>query len=902
MIQKRAITKKNEEEKERSNNWKTDLILRCQKDPVFFIEQVLGDSLWSKQKEICMALVDTERLAVPASYGVGKCVAFGEKIILADGRVVLAENLIDTSFVVLAWDEKTGNQVPAVAWAVDNGVKPVYRITTKSGRTIVRTGNHPLWSSYLVRRKVHLIPELAQWRPISNLSEGMAVAVPLTLNVSPKKRISEDTAKLIGYFLGDGATTQSLNFTQKEGKTLDDFVEIANRFNCDVSKIKNSKYDYRVTGRERTKDNIHPLNPLLDLFRSFGMVGSKSKDKSFPDFVWELENDLLALVVNRLFACDGWAFTPKDARGNARIAITLASEKMIRDVELAMLRLGIYGLVSYGQKSCGGKKFDAWTWQCLRGIEVLKFAERVGIYGKEAAVKKCVDHILQNTSFKKMIEWPYKNIHEGYAWEQIKSIEYLGEQPTVGISVPEYHTYLTSFVEHNTYIAARLALWFLYCFPQAKVISTAPTLRQVKDLLWAEIRNAHTKSNYKLGGEVLQMMIKLSDEQFAIGFSTDSENTDRFTGWHSPYQLVIFDQAGGLDPLIWESAEGLMTSAHCRWLAISNTAISDCELANICMPDRSTRFGTWKVIKITAEESPNVVAGKNIIPGLIAHDWVKKREEAWGRDDPLYRVFVKAEFIPDAQMTVVPYHYINQAFESDGELGQHIEVGLDVARMGLDSTVWTAVSGSRVLEIKRVTGNTTMVVVGETIEFRRYLEEKYGMPLLTCRMDVIGLGAGIYDRLVELDFPVQAVNNANVQEVVDKERYSNMRAEMAWCFRYRLEHGGVGLNSLFVLDWEIKNYVRGDMQVMKYKITSNGKIQLVLKEEIRAELGRSPDYWDSLVMAFEQPGGGPVQIEFIGKPEPKESEKIMTEEEWNIFIGQTVAIDDSYFDHEAYIS
>jgi hypothetical protein len=194
-----------------------------------------------------------------------------------------------------------------------------------------------------------------------------------------------------------------------------------------------------------------------------------------------------------------------------------------------------------------------------------------------------------------------------------------------------------------------------------------------------------------------------------------------------------------------------------------------------------------------------------------------------------------------------------------------------------------------------------MQVVGETIEFRRYLEEKYELPVTTCRIDVIGLGAGVYDRLIELDFPVQAVNNANVQEVVDKERYSNMRAEMAWSFRYRLEHDGVGLKSLFVQDWEIKEYIRGDMQVMKYKITSNGKIQIILKEEIRSELGRSPDYWDSLVMAFEQPGGGPVQIEFISDQPDKDANKVMSDVEWAAFIGQQVYADDSFFTNEHFI-
>ena len=42
----------------------------------------------------------------------------------------------------------------------------------------------------------------------------------------------------------------------------------------------------------------------------------------------------------------------------------------------------------------------------------------------------------------------------------------------------------------KTWIEARIALWFLNCFPPAKVISTAPTWSQVSLLLWSEIKSA----------------------------------------------------------------------------------------------------------------------------------------------------------------------------------------------------------------------------------------------------------------------------------------------------------------------------------------------------------------------------------------------------------------------------
>jgi len=452
-----------------------------------------------------------------------------------------------------------------------------------------------------------------------------------------------------------------------------------------------------------------------------------------------------------------------------------------------------------------------------------------------------------------------------------------------------------SFGVGKTFISACLALWWLYNFKPAKVISTAPTFRQVRDLLWSEIRNMHARSKMPLGGECLQLSLKLNDEQFAIGFSTDANNMDMFTGYHSPNQLVIFDQAAGLPPMFWEAAEGLMTSANCRWLAISNTAISDSEFANICIPERKTRFGTWNVIKICADESPNVVAKKNLYPGLISYDWVEKRRKAWGRDDPLYKIFILAEFVLSSQMSVIPGHLIDPAFDHEGIEGVDIQIGLDVARSGLDSTVWFAKTGTMGLEIKRRTGNDLMQTAGETIEFVRYLEEKYEKPVTSIKIDVIGVGAGVYDRLAEQDYPVNPINNAENKSVIDKERYANVRAEMAWALRFRFDNFNIGLKRIAENDEETCDLLKEDLRVQKYKITSTGKIQLISKEDIKKELGRSPDYYDACVMAFEDPGGGPPEIEYVPGVQEKKEEKIMSEDEWQQFLGYNVNVLDSSF-------
>jgi len=64
----------------------------------------------------------------------------------------------------------------------------------------------------------------------------------------------------------------------------------------------------------------------------------------------------------------------------------------------------------------------------------------------------------------------------------------------------------------KTWVAARVALWFLHSFPHSLVITTAPTFRQVENVLWAEIRRQHRDARLPLGGEVFRTEIRIDDD------------------------------------------------------------------------------------------------------------------------------------------------------------------------------------------------------------------------------------------------------------------------------------------------------------------------------------------------------------------------------------------------------
>ena len=106
--------------------------------------------------------------------------------------------------------------------------------------------------------------------------------------------------------------------------------------------------------------------------------------------------------------------------------------------------------------------------------------------------------------------------------------------------------------------AAVAVLWFLYTHDQAIVLSTAPTFRQVRYILWRQIHSLYRRAPETLGGRLLDTRWELDDDRYALGLSADGP--DQFQGFHSPNMLIVVDEAEGVSDNIYEAIEAVMTS------------------------------------------------------------------------------------------------------------------------------------------------------------------------------------------------------------------------------------------------------------------------------------------------------------------------------------------------------
>lgn len=385
----------------------------------------------------------------------------------------------------------------------------------------------------------------------------------------------------------------------------------------------------------------------------------------------------------------------------------------------------------------------------------------------------------------------------------------------------------------KTWTAARAALWFLFSYPHSIVLTTAPTQRQVKSILWAEIRRQARAARLALGGELTGTRLTLADDWFALGLATD--DPARFQGYHAEHLLLIFDEAPGVTEEIYEAARGVLTSHHARVLLIGNPTVPSGPFYE------AFRSPEWHTLHIPCTACPNVTKRRAIYPKLVTAPWVETQAREWGRESMAYRARVLGEFPEESDARLTPLAWVHAAQERARRLPPSAELcmGVDVARYGVDRTVLLVADRHAVREVLTASGLSTMETAGRVIATAR----RHGIPPARIAIDDTGVGGGVTDRLREQGMAVAAVQAAGAARSAN---FVNRRAELFWAVREALgpdaEHP-LALPARF-------DQLAQELTAIAYGFTSAGRIQVEGKEAIRARLGRSPDQADALALAF----------------------------------------------------
>lgn len=767
------------------------------------------------------------RLSWRGPRGARKCVAFGERVRLSSGELVDSQELIGKSFEVLSVGEGLTVR-KSKAFARDNGVKTVVEITTDKGSVIRRTENHPLWADKTPYRKcpVHytkrLLPE-GSWVDCSDLEPGNLVAAYLDNSIKEDYGISDAEIKLAGYILGDGGVTgRSTNFSQQDGVCLEEMREISGELGCTLN--YNSGVDYRIValpgGVKPCKGRIS--NPVRKLLNEWDIAGKNAWQKSLPSFAWLLSGRQLSLLISRLFACDGWAHTGPLKKGKTAKTIGFCSVSRVLacDVQTALKRLGIHASLRRESKSWthGGikKTGHCFTVSVSSAEEIIRFSERIGIFGKEEAVDRVCQASRQalRTELGRIPQWRKHNLPENMRWEKVKSVRLIEEVPTVAITVPGDETFLTDYVEHNTSTCSIIIIHHCLVYsghPKRTfgVATTASVGRQLTEFLWPEVHkwisrirwDVVGRGPFKEGTELMTEGIRL---QGGKAFAFVSNDPDKIEGFHADDALVIFDESKAVPE---ESRKRVMASLTTSGedtdqkaivIAVSTPGAPSGWFYDIHRGD--PRFSRWTAKHITQEMC--------IKAGALSREGLEElKDECGGEHTSLYKQQGLGEFSAESVMGILPLEWVEKAQERGralrdefGSIGQYAgfvtSVGYDISGTGKNRSALIPFHGLHggdfnvLPKINQV--SEAMAEIGRVGNFMDVHDG--GNPVLVS--DANGLGAGYTSKLMERASETKAnwtVQGFMAQGKVDKKQKfpegiipGNARAAMWLMARYLL--------------------------------------------------------------------------------------------------------------------
>jgi hypothetical protein len=427
----------------------------------------------------------------------------------------------------------------------------------------------------------------------------------------------------------------------------------------------------------------------------------------------------------------------------------------------------------------------------------------------------------------------------------------------------------------KTFAAADIANWFFEVYPDSKVITTAPGGRQVKDLLWAEIGKNYRTSRYALTGDCGLVGVRTElTEHYIVGFATDTASSAE--GYHAPQILWILDEAKGLPPWLWDSVEGSISGGFARVLAISTTdGVNPGEMYHKIFTE-PREMKNWNHIHISSKDLP-LMTGEKFrgieIPDLSRPDvfhyvykdakdfkiqmtgpeWVKSRADTWGKESVLYITKVLGEICDKGFNNIISLadvikmfdNFQDKEFNGEGET----EIGVDVARLGDDSTVMYKRKGLKVIGRRDFQKQRTNVIADNVMDLA-ITKDADGRDIskeIRIKIDDTGVGGGVTDILLEQGYNVVPVNFG--ADAVNKDKYINTISE-AW-FEISEILSQIAAPDNDRLKTELVNRKAA-------RLDKKGRRGVESKDDYKKRGFQSPDDADAFLLCF-----------YAGRPEPR---------------------------------
>ena len=373
-------------------------------------------------------------------------------------------------------------------------------------------------------------------------------------------------------------------------------------------------------------------------------------------------------------------------------------------------------------------------------------------------------------------------------------------------------------------------LWFLLTRYPVKVVVTAPTSAQLYDALFAELKRWVKELPQPIQEllDVKQERIELkasATEAFISARTSRAEQPEALQGVHSDNVMLVADEASGVPEAVFEAAAGSMSGHNALTILLGNPVRS----SGFFFDTHNRLKDEWWTRRVSCIDSTRV-----------SKEYVEDMKSRYGEESNAFRIRVLGEFPRSDDDTIIPMELLESAKHRDTRAYEDAPIiwGLDVARFGSDSSVLCKRQSNVVHTLERWRNLDLMQLTGAVVAQYEACDHKNRPAEIL--VDSIGLGAGVVDRLRELKLPARGINVSESPAMGGT--YLNLRAELWHKAKAWLEKR----------DCKIPNNedLIGELATVRYTFTSNGKIKIESKDDIRRRGLKSPDMADAFVLTF----------------------------------------------------
>lgn len=408
--------------------------------------------------------------------------------------------------------------------------------------------------------------------------------------------------------------------------------------------------------------------------------------------------------------------------------------------------------------------------------------------------------------------------------------------------------------------ASWIILWFLCTRPYAKVACTAPTQRQLSDILWSELSKWLRKSI--LADEFVVQSDKIfhkssPKEWWARAISPSvkagkDEQAETLAGLHGDHLLIVCDEASGIPDPVYVPLEGALTQEDNKVLLIGNPTKNKGYF-------HETQFSPdvkhlWNGIHWDSRNSSNVTK-----------DMVNYFATKYGIDSNVFRIRVAGEPPLEDEKTLIPLHWALQCVDSGVTCADEdpLYLGVDVARYGDDKSIILPRQGLVISPWETFQSMNTHTL-GGFIQQCYVDNEASGIAI-----DEVGVGAGVCDWLLKhghmKTFGVNVARAAN-----DNLKHHRLRDEL-WCRVRDKCMKGVYNFPPGPMGQELCDELSSPL----YSFDSNNAIQVESKSDMKKRGVMSPNIADALCLTeyFEAIAGQVFSNDRIKKKQRTQAAK-----------------------------